>query len=268
MYNREYKEEYLEILSRASDAPQTLINDTKQLFDQSGETEEKKGRDLYDFSTDDLSELFRKIGRDTYSKIGSSLGSYKRYVEHSLEAGVASPDAVRDFSRQSYVSLIRAGEAIGRDELMDVARELTNPMAAVIVLGLFEGLTKAELVGLTREHIHDTYVETQSRTLEMSSLFIQKAREACDADFLLPITEDQKTIEKKAKSRGFLNSDACIKATRRGTSGDTTQRIHVRLALLREALPGIGPMLSQDRFRYPSIPMMRIKFLKALEKGA
>ena len=166
MYNEIIKKNYI-------DETGFQLVTVKYYFNSVASTEEKLGKDVYDFSVQDLINFYKSLCRSSYSTLRNFHYTFKTYttwalskqmvadnMNHSMEI---TPEILR-----SCVHKVRLDDQIiSREELLDDLNGLPNPSDCFVILSLFEGVcsnTMVELRGLTMD-----YIDKEKKILTLKS---------------------------------------------------------------------------------------------------
>lgn len=191
MYNQDRKEMYLE---QRSDYETRKVY-FNALFRQSEKFEKTAGKDLCEFTTPEIENMFKTISYNSIMTFMGDLYQYGVYCDWCMKNGFVF-DGQNHFreidpkNAQRYINVQKEEMSIvSREQLIHMCDQLPNPGDAAILLGVFEGIDgkeHMELYKLRKGDLHkengECYVDTCYRkhvpiSDELYAFFCDSARE-------------------------------------------------------------------------------------------
>lgn len=219
MYNSERKERYLSEI-KDTYAPDFITN-IRSSFNRAGPYEEAIGKDLCNFSREEISNFYSLLmysNKYVYSSLNSRLRAYTEWcLNQTLVADGCNHYQefnVNDF--ESYVNKrVIANKYISRESYLGLLNAIPNPRDQFLVMCLWEfgrSPNFCEIFGMKLEDIDEktgTVTLTGGRIVKVSAELIAKAVEANgDMKYLMPGREVYRNllpspyIFKRAKTSG------------------------------------------------------------------
>lgn len=164
MYNEERKQAFINQSNR---------NDLPVLFTCSEPYETKWGKDLCEFSYEEM-DCFLKAQKYTSTRsIVEVITSINIYIAFSIENGYISriftPLSTNINEIQKYIEQQWKNPKLWtREEVFCLLEEIKNSRDEFIILGLFEGLEPDEILDLRGDDFKDGFVQTPIRKIQIS----------------------------------------------------------------------------------------------------
>ena len=153
-YNEEFKQQYMD----EQESRNTHIKETVQLlFRRIAIWEERLGKDLYDFSVEEILGYYKYLSMTSLESIMVANNQYKLYSAYALQRGVIK-DNQNHYAEIDLPTLktclftgLAEEKVISRSELLKIleSSDVENISDKVIALALFEGICGKELIELT-----------------------------------------------------------------------------------------------------------------------
>lgn len=164
MYNQDRKELYLE------QKPDLDVRKTfyTRLFTQSERFEEAAGKDLCEFTTPEIENMFKTISyRSSLTFIGD-LYQYGVYCDWCMKNGFIQDGQnhfreIKTSDAQKYMNVQKEEiSVVSRNQLLQWCQQSPNPSDAAILLGVFEGVDGKEHMELFELRVQDLHKENDS----------------------------------------------------------------------------------------------------------
>ncbi|MBK1611732.1 site-specific integrase [Bacillus cereus] len=159
-YNKDFKVQFIN--SMINNYTEESIKNMAIVFDRTASEEERLGKDLYDFDTDELGEAFKSLKLKTARSLQNHVSKIKQYIEYAIETGVASRSFNHALSYNTIKKIEKFVDAdsnmiFDKDEIMDMAMYSDNSQDGVILSLIFDGVSfkdnYTELVELTKKNV-------------------------------------------------------------------------------------------------------------------
>lgn len=226
MYNEDVKKCYLQ-----ENEGMSSYNGLLAIFRASEPYENKLNKDLCNFTYEELIDVLIELNAPSTSSLAVFLSYLRGYINFCILNG-ESIDGINHTVELTGVNLSqfinqfkRKAAFITRKELEEIAKDILNPMDAVVLLGIFEGLTTKELSELRRQDILSNSIVCDERELDMSPLFLKYAREAAN----------EKYFRNTNRPRPLEDTPYIIKKSASAISDDRSLIIIKRFAYIRKA---------------------------------
>lgn len=177
-YNEDRKIEYLNTKNKGT----REIN--KRIFKMSYPLEEQLGKDLSDFTKDELTKLFYRFRAATKASSAANVGYVYKYFEWCLEHGYKSGLNLLDFVstewKQQFANTI--SKQLWTDKEIDrIIESRVNANDAVIVSLIFNGVRGADNSEITNLTVDDLNRENTELTLRdnIGTVRVLKVPEKC-----------------------------------------------------------------------------------------
>ncbi|KEK23872.1 phage lytic cycle repressor MrpR family protein [Bacillus gaemokensis] len=222
-YNESFKVTFIE--SMINEYTEESIKNIAIIFDRTASVEEKLGKDLYDFDTDELTEAFVALKSKTVRSLQNYVSKIKQYVDFALKQGVTAYNFnhATSYNTQKKIEKYVDEEAnmiFDMEEIMDMAEYSDNAQDGVILALTFDGVSfkdnYTELVELTEKQVDfensvinlpertegDRKVE--ARTVPMSAKTRMLVKRAIEDGEYVSITGEKSRTYKLAESNHIL----------------------------------------------------------------
>lgn len=246
-YNEKFKTKFIE--SMINEYTEESIKNIAIIFERTAPVEEKLGKDLYDFDTDEVAEAFVALKSKTVRSLQNYISKIKQYIDFAIEEGVS---AYKFNHATSYNSKRKIEKFVDEDanmifdmeEIMDMAEYADNAQDGVILALTFDGVSfkdnYTELVELNEKQVDfensvinlperiegDRKVE--ARTIPMSSKTRMLVKRAIEDKTYVSITGEKSRTYKLAESNFIL------RGVRKGREKINWRNINQRIIRIAE----------------------------------
>lgn len=189
----------------------------RALFRKSAKFELSFGKDLYDFSADELEEFFRSLQAKTLRSIQNSISTVEQYIRFAIKNNKTTykvNNATLFNSREHTEKLIDKDAEehmiFDKKEIMDMAKNSDNAQDGVIPALIFDGVSSKkkhneefyELVNLKNEDIdwNNNEIVLEDRRIPMSKETVELVRDAIKENIYQSINGERTRKYKIAKS--------------------------------------------------------------------
>lgn len=232
MYNENFKTKYIKSGEYSEDVMKIRII---PLFDKIEKEEESNGKDVYDFSLEEIINLYKSFN----SHSGGSLMTYnsilKAYTNYGIKMGVVKDntnhflEVTRSAIFDQCVNKLNLKKGIiSREKLKEITSEMVNPHEVFVMYALFEGICGKEysdLAPLTMENFKGNMVYLPSgRKFEVSDELLRAAEESAESTKYYGFTKDGNLKEIK-----FMFGDNKIIKDRYNCYSGTIKAGHMRV---------------------------------------
>lgn len=210
MYNEQFKETYI---SNKEYINMNLRNYLTCQFNKSAETEERLGKDLYDFTVNEIIDYYKSLfsgALETLLVLNSQFAQYTRYA--------LARNLVKD-SQNHYEELdneilytcvnidLMKEKIMTRKEILNKASLMPNAFEKFLLLAPFEGISGnnfIEISNLSMENFNGNEVHLcTGRVLTVSNELVRFAEEAAAEYQYMAYGKDGSTIERKFRQSDF-----------------------------------------------------------------
>lgn len=226
MYNKEYKEAFINALDRKEDSKLQYMS----MFNVVEPIEAQIGKDIFDMNMDELDDLFYKLGRKTSRSAVQFFNLIKSYITWAKDNGYSESrlhpivDTINNEFVEKY--LYKAGnQYYTREEILESIKHLVNPRDKAIVLCLFEGIfgkSCSEIVNLRYEDIIERdgkyYVSLLSDEINLTNRQLEISKELYD--LLILTYNTQETWNEKGNKSRVVDGEFIFRKNRVGSNGD------------------------------------------------
>ena len=169
-FNEEFKMQYL---NENEYRNVNIKNTVDLLFRRIANTEELLGKDLYDFSTEEILGYYKYLLTPSLESLMVMNNQYKLYTAYALKRGLIrdNQNHYAEIDNEILKTCVYMGLAkskiISRQELLDILNSsfVENVSDKVIALALFEGIAGKELTELT--HLEPTDINKKNNTVSL-----------------------------------------------------------------------------------------------------
>lgn len=201
-YNHKIKEAFIAL------QPETMHPNYKTLFSKTKEIEEKKGKDIYDFTFTEITDFYRYLNKGSVNGLWmthTELRKYMRWAEenkYTTNPDIIILNSLQSSSLSTYCNNVALkNSVISRDDIVSWTEELRksiyfyNPRESFMILGPFEGITGyrlCELIDIKQEDIYKKdgcyYAKLSNRTIKISKELYDIAMECIQEDYRYILT--------------------------------------------------------------------------------
>lgn len=188
-------------------------------FSESKDFEEKLGKDVYDWSMDEIVSYYKSLGyKDIYSLYNLN-SLFKRYTEFCILSNIKSSvenyyDSIpNDVFNICINKRAKMQTILSKQEVLDICQDnrIENPCDKFLILGSFEGLTFEEMLELKSEDVNKedlTVTTCKGKTVKISPILLRYIEE-CIAEYTFyyikndkqsKFEDNGKVIKKKTRS--------------------------------------------------------------------
>lgn len=178
IYNRDFKNSFLSDYSHNHET----LRVTRELFKHTYKFEDELGKDLYNFTFQEVEEVLTSLGAGSIDSLRNLKSKFSRYMDFSIEKDVTSI-GVNHYKivsrRDDLAKYLDKGKELtsvfDRDEIMEMGMYSDNFQDGVILGLLFDGVSYKnefeELINLTIQDIDlmKKEIKLMNRTIPMSS---------------------------------------------------------------------------------------------------
>lgn len=187
MLNKDRKEYYFnETMNTYSD---TTLYNVRGMFQRAGENEDQIGKDICDWSVDDISDYFRLMNSTSVNTLRNFISQFSIYTNwcintHLSKININNYDNISEsILKQSINVGLAKHQFLDRDDLIiRIETSLINDCDKFIILGMFEGIgvdfdelvyTKLDLDGNVLKLYGGREIEISTRLREYAKLSAQ-----------------------------------------------------------------------------------------------
>lgn len=278
MYNECQKSRYLNFLKKRNSGS---INMYDWLFNKIEEFELKLGKDIYDFTFEEVIYMYKMFNLRELSTLNTINTMLAQYTKWAISEGLVkinqnvmsliSVDQLTEYLNKAALNL----KIISREELLQIIKDLENPRDQFILLALFEfgkGENFYDIVFAKTEAINSqesTMTLYSGRTVKVSRELIHYALDSDETDTYTRTFDDGSvrsyqlynngTIIKTMKiteDKNRLASNTYVSATKRlkeaGTNLSVKNIIESgEIYFIKEDMNKLNISSLEDYFRYP-----------------
>ncbi|EMI10194.1 site-specific integrase [Anoxybacillus gonensis] len=143
-YNEVIKEQFLNDLKEREGFEGETLKVYANVFINSKDIEEVLEKDLYDFTYDEIKELFLNANRTSYASIQAFANMTKRYIEWAINMGLVNSNInpVEMFTRDDLMSCVNKSvkKYFAEKEINEIEKLLINYQDVVVIRLPFEGI--------------------------------------------------------------------------------------------------------------------------------
>lgn len=172
-YNNEFKEKFMKKYKPAT------VKSLRVLFGRTAKFEREYKKDLYDFTYEQLEELWKSINALTLRSLQNVISSVEQYIDFAIDKRVTVNKvnlAVAFDSKEKIKKYLKddAQTIFMKDNIMDICLDATNAQDGVILALIFDGVSYKneyeELINLREKDFDFTnnLIKLPNRTIKMS----------------------------------------------------------------------------------------------------
>jgi site-specific recombinase XerD len=153
IYNSEIKEKYLSTL------PDNTANVFRFAFYRSFDTEDVVGKDLYNFTTDEIKDALINADHSTFNSIKLTMNVFESYIKWASKEGlvysnIQIADTITNDELKSYIDKTKK-IFFSYEEIREMTDHMANAQDSAILICLFEGIGGSGLSELSNLHYYD-----------------------------------------------------------------------------------------------------------------
>lgn len=151
MYNKDIKEEFL------SQFPEKTAEIYRYAFYKSFETEEVLEKDLYDFTADEIKDVFETGNHSTINGLKLRYNIFDQYIDWAAKYRSSNINPIKTITTEELESYLDKDKKLyfSETEIREIINKLVNAQDAVIIQLLFEGVGGHALSELSNLHYYD-----------------------------------------------------------------------------------------------------------------
>jgi integrase len=211
-YNFEFKQKFVE--KNYKETTQRVVN---ALFRKTAKLETAYGKDVYDFSVEELTELFKSLKAKTLRSLQNSISTIEQYIDFAIKNKVTQVklNYAITFDNKDRIENLLDTEAMenmifDKDEIMEMAMNSDNAQDGVILGLLFDGVSHKnefeELTNLTEDDVdfENQEVKVSDRNVPISTETMILIKDALKQEKYVSINGEKSRKYKIAEGKNII----------------------------------------------------------------
>lgn len=184
--NREIKNRYIGHLYDTADIRYTILGNTLNSAEM---YENLYGKDLCDFNATEIENMYKTMNHKSLTRLRNINSAFLQYtlwcqIQGLVKDGINHYEEFYGDRMYNYINrdFIDNG-LITREEMLDIADEMLNPMDSFALIAIFEGfggVSKEDFSYATLDNIKDGKMKLRNRTIEVSDEFVDYAHKSAN----------------------------------------------------------------------------------------